>query len=595
MCRIAGMLYKHLDIVQMQLMVKNMCTLLQHGGPDDEGIVTFTENNLVLGNRRLALIDLTNNGHQPMHYENRYTITYNGELYNFATLKNELWQLGYHFKTGTDTEIILAAFAQWHTDSFSKLNGMFAFAMWDNKEKKLYLVRDAVGIKPLYFSTHNNGIAFASEVRAFSPIPFLRQKNSSTAIYQLAYGYIPEPLTTLAHVTQLPKGCYITYDTNTQNFSLQSFLYFSFSNQINNYETATQSINKSLSNAVQRQLLADARVGVFLSGGIDSTIIASLAKQQNPNIETISIYFDDENYSEKKYQDIVAKQINSKHEAYLIQETEFQNLFPSFLSALDMPSCDGLNTWFISKYASSLGLKAVLSGIGADEMFGGYPSFKRIDKALTAQKLPKLALQLSDNTALKNYRRASYLKIDGIRGIYLFLRGHFTPNQIAKHIGAYDTEVFKVLEAAPNSPNLLSVTTKNKASWMEFNLYMKDQLLRDADVMSMAHGLEIRVPFLDNEIIDTAFSINDNIKFDNNVPKKILIESFNALLPKKIWDRPKMGFSFPFANWLKNNEMVQSLSFNTNKNVQISYQQFMEGKLHWSRIMSLLILNNKNY
>ena len=591
MCRIAGIIHSSIPVETLQQTVANMCELLKHGGPDDEGIFTAANEHLVLGNRRLSLMDLSASGHQPMQYEQRYTITYNGELYNFFALKTLLQAEGMVFHTTSDTEVILAAFAKWNTQSFSKLNGMFAFALWDNEDKKLYLVRDAAGIKPLYYSTHTGGLVFASEIRGFKPVDYLHERNKDAAVYQLAYGFIPEPVTVLAHVKPLPKGCYFVYDSITKNTSLQSFSFFSFSNAITSEESAKQIIFATTQDAVRRQMLADENVGVFLSGGIDSSILAKLANNvQQQKLHTLSIYFEEENYSEKKYQDLIAKEINSTHHSILLKEADFHSNFSAVIAAMDMPSCDGINTWFISKFAASVGLKAVLSGIGADELYGGYPSFRRMNKTILFGKMSKRLVNVSAKLDVKKYNRIAYLRIEGIKGLYLFLRGHFTPTQIAAQLGSYEKEVWQVLENSPASNMLDQVTPKNKASWMEFNIYMQDQLLRDADVMSMSHGLEIRVPFLDNEVIKTAFSITDKVKYSGSLPKQLLTETFKKEIPEAIWNRPKMGFSFPFNEWLKKSPLVKELGFSKNMATQQAVKDFMQGSLHWSRIMSLLVL-----
>jgi asparagine synthase (glutamine-hydrolysing) len=593
MCRIAGVLNKRISPSELEDTVTQMCELLKHGGPDDGGIFIEATSNLVLGNRRLSLLDLSAAGHQPMQYQNRYTITYNGELYNFKTLKTELQQLGLQFTTGTDTEVILAAFSIWNTQSFARLNGMFAFALWDAQEKLLYLVRDAVGIKPLYFSTASNGLVFASEMRAFVPVNYLQQKNKDASIFQLAYGFIPEPITTMENVKPLPKGCYLTYNANTDTHNIQSFSFFSFSSTIKNEEDATSKIYESIDDAVQRQMVADAPVGLFLSGGIDSTILANLAAQKKEkDLHTLSIYFDETKYSEKKYQDIVAQELKSTHHAFLLKEENFHENFEAIIADMDMPSCDGINTWFISKFAAAEGLKAVLSGVGADEMFGGYPSFGRINKALLLQNLPSGALQIAMKANQNKISRLSYLQIDGVQGLYLFLRGHFTPRQIAEQLGANEKEVWNTLQSKIASPSFNTLSDKNKASWLEFNIYMQNQLLKDADVMSMAHGLEIRVPFLDNEVVHTAFGIADKIKYNGKLPKQLLINTFQNNLPREIWDRPKMGFSFPFAEWMHNSVYVKELSNSNNANTRKACKDFTDGKLHWSRMMSLIMVKD---
>jgi asparagine synthase (glutamine-hydrolysing) len=255
-----------------------MCRLLQHGGPDDEGVFVSEEHHLVLGNRRLSLIDLSKCGHQPMSYaRGRYEITFNGEIYNYRELKTELKNAGYTFKTGSDTEVILAAFAAWGTASFSRLSGMFAFALWDNVERKFYLVRDSAGIKPLYYAITKEGLAFASEIRAFKPIPYLQEENKLWQVYLMAYGHLPEPITVLKQVQPLKKGTYLCYEVPGGSWKTESFKQYHFTETINTREQAISLIKDSLYQSVKSHLIADAPIGVFLSGGLDSSIIAMLA------------------------------------------------------------------------------------------------------------------------------------------------------------------------------------------------------------------------------------------------------------------------------------------------------------------------------
>lgn len=588
MCRIAGIYDPAAAAAETAHTVKQMCDLLRHGGPDDEGI--FTAGNLVLGNRRLALMDLSQAGHQPMQYTERYTITYNGELYNFKTLKQELMLLGKTFSTGTDTEVILAAFAQWNTQSFAKLNGMFAFALWDNSDQALYLVRDAAGIKPLYYSTASGKLAFASEMRAFAPVAHLQQPYKNAAVYLLAYGHIPEPVTTLQDVHPLPKGFFLKYNVASGTHSLQSFTHFSYSNRIVNEDEATAIIRSAVTDAVKRQMTADAPLGIFLSGGIDSSVLTLLAdKEKTTGLNTLSVYFEEEKYSEKEYQDAVAAKTNVQHHAFLIKKADFEDAFTKIKAAMDMPSSDGINSWFISKYAKELGLKAVLSGIGGDELFGGYPSFGRMKAALRLQKLPDAAFTAAAAVLSKRkLQRAAYLRIEGIKGIYLFLRGIFTPAEIAQQLGATKKEVWEILNALPATNDISSLSPGNTAGWMEFNMYMQNQPLRDADTMSMAHSLELRVPFLDNEVIRPVFSMDEKIKYRGPVPKQALIHAFSDLLPEKVWNRKKMGFSFPFAEWMKESETIKALVAGSNKHTVQTVKAFTEGRVHWSLVMALI-------
>lgn len=592
MCRIAGIINKSLPLPEVKSLVKEMCDLQKHGGPDDEGIYSCSTTNVVLGHRRLALLDLTPAGHQPMTYQDRYVISFNGEIYNFPELKKDLQKAGLHFHTHCDTEVILAAFAHWNTQSFAKLGGMFAFALYDNVEKDLYLVRDASGIKPLYYSSTSTGIEFASEIRAFAPLKN-KQENRNWPIYQLAYGHLPEPVTTLQDVKPLHKGCFFKYNTLSGAASLQSFTHYSFSNSTDGAAIAQSVIKKSIEEAVGRHLLSDAPIGVFLSGGIDSSIITTLSCHfQREQLKTLSLYFKEKQFSEKIFQDSIIEKLGCDCYQHLLTEEEFQQSFPGILQAMDMPGCDGLNTWFISKYAKQQGLKAVLSGIGGDELFGGYPSFGRINIALQLQKMPKTFLLGSRRGRSKTFSRIPYLALGGVKGLYLFLRGQFNPAAIAQQLGATEKEVWKVLASQP-TPFINGLGPKNLASWMELNMYMQNQLLRDADVMSMAHGVEIRLPFLDDKVIKTVLAINREIKYTGPLPKQILINAFKDQLPEAVWNRKKMGFSFPFTQWLNNNVFVKDTLAQGNAATQSNYKKFTEGKLHWSHLMSLIILQTR--
>ncbi len=596
MCRISGIINSGSSIEAIEAMVKKMCDLQQHGGPDDSGIYSSKADNLVLGHRRLSLLDLSSAGHQPMRYEGRYWISYNGELYNFPELKETLKQLGHQFHTHSDTEVILAAYSRWGVHSFSLLKGMFAFALWDEQEKELVLVRDAAGIKPLYYTREENGIAFASEIRALKVLPSFREKNDNWPVYLMAYGHVPEPVTTLKNVYPLPKGYFLKYSIPRKNFLLQSFKHYSYNPKINDEQVAIDQIRETLDASVKRHLLSDAPIGIFLSGGVDSGILSLLASRQQPSqLNTLSLYFEDQSYSEKKYQDILIKKLGCKNQQYLLKESEFHQHFPDILQAMDMPCADGINTWFISKYAKQQGLKAVLSGIGGDELFGGYPSFNRIGIASLLHNLPSFTMNGVRKSSIKQLHRLSYLNMDGIKGIYLFLRGHFTPVEIAKQLGASEEEIWNILNDEPVFQDLPNLPLKERASWMEWNIYMQNQLLRDSDVMGMANGVEIRVPFLDDDFIRLAISIAPSIKYKTNKIKPLLIDAYKNELPEPIWNRPKMGFSFPFADWLRKSTYVRELMENDNKNSAANYNLFLKGDLHWSQLMSLIIIKTREH
>ena len=570
-----------------------MCNLLKHGGPDDEGFYQNEARHLVLGHRRLALIDLSPGGHQPMSYnDNRYWITYNGELYNYLELKAELVRAGYEFGTASDTEVILAAFAAWGSNAFQRFNGMFAFALWDEQESSIYLVRDVSGIKPMYYAISEEGLAFASELRAFSPLDYLQEKNKVWPVYLLAYGHLPEPITLLQKVKPLQKGCFLRYRVNDKKWDIESFNFYSYFEEISDPAIARPAIRGCLQKAVERHLISDAPIGVFLSGGIDSGIIALLAGHTHQNeLKTLSIIFEDEKYSEKKYQDLFLQKLHCDNWQEILSETEFHNNFPGIIGAMDLPGCDGINTWFISKYARENGLKAVLSGIGGDELFGGYPSFKRMEAVHWIEKLPAKILRAGRFTGSKKLRRMAYLSLGGAKGFYLFLRGQFIPLSIAKQLDASEKEVWNILEEQPELNDINYLSPGNQASWIEMNMYMQNQLLRDSDVMSMAHGIEIRVPFLDREFVELALRIKAGVKYHHEKPKQLLIDSFMDDLPREVWNRPKMGFTFPFTEWLKKSEFVKETIQSDRKRSLDMYKKFFDGQMHWSQLMSLLLLN----
>lgn len=579
--------------IERENCVKSMCNCMAHGGPDDEGFYYSPDDRLVLGNRRLSLVDLSLNGHMPMAFESRYYITFNGEIFNYQELKIELGKLGYNFSNHTDTEVILAAYAQWKTLAFSKLKGMFAFALWDSLEKELYLVRDPAGIKPLYYSLNSSGLSFASEIRAFSYVS-PQPPREPWEVYLMAYGHIPEPVTTIAGVKPLPKGCFLKYETVSQRESLQSFSHYSYIETYKEPMDIRNRVSNLIEDSVKRHLVADAPVGVFLSGGLDSGIVALLASRfEQAQLKTLSVYFKEAYYSEKKYQDLLQQKLNCQHHQFLLEEREFNENLPHIFKAMDMPSCDGINTWFISRHARMNGMKAVLSGLGGDELFGGYPSFSRMRIARNMQDRGADFMRLGKLGNHKVLKRLQYLQIEGIHGIYLFLRGLFSPDDIAKHLDMEERQVWEILSQSPVYPNIRRIHKKNQAGWMEFNMYMQNQLLRDADVMGMIHGVEIRVPFLYEDVIRYANSIAPSVKFQGKLPKQLLVDSFSGILPREIYDRPKMGFSFPFQEWLKSSSYVKELLVDSGPVLKKSYHDFLKNKMHWSQFMTLVILRQK--
>ena len=594
MCRIAGIISKHTEPDELAARVKRMCDSMQHGGPDDEGVYLDAENRVCLGNRRLAIQDLTSAGHQPMQAENgKVWVTFNGEIYNFKELRSELKGLGKCFVSDTDTEVILKAYIQWGVSSFSRFKGMFAFALTDQSIHQTFLVRDPGGIKPLYYSLQNNSLTFSSEVKAFSHSGLPLREDGNWKIWLLALGHIPEPYSTYQSVLSLPKGHYLCYSHHTADGELSRYFNYSYSSAISDPEEAVNRVRQAISSAVEQHLIADAEIGVFLSGGIDSSIITLLADgMQKERLNTLSIDLQETDYSEKKYQQLISEKTSGRHREFQVGYKNFKNHFAEIMASMDQPSTDGINSWFVSKCAKENGLKAVLSGLGADEIFGGYPSFQRTRSVSALKKLPLSFLKAAEKNPAQKYKRLYYLSYDNPLGEYLFSRGFFTPQVIASILDADTSEVDSLLRHFPNDATFSSLSDGNRASWLETNLYMQNQLLKDVDYMSMSHGIEVRVPFLDHDLMQLTCSISQDIKFRRNASKPLLVDAFKYLLPEKIWNRPKMGFSFPFNEWMKKYKPIADAGRYRNKTSAGLIQRFNEGRLHWSSAFALYHIEN---
>jgi len=589
MCRIAGIIAKGLPEKEIKGKVIGMCNALKHGGPDDEGIFSDEKAGLVFGHRRLSIIDLSKNGHQPMaDVQQKAWITFNGEIYNFRELKEQLIKAGAKFHSNTDTEVILTAYLHWGVAAFSKFRGMFAFALYDTEKAITYLVRDTTGVKPLYYYAKNGTLSFASEVKAFTITNITNETDHTWPVRFLAFGHIPEPYTTLKNVHSLPKGSFLSWDHHNNTYKIT--LYHKKTDDrayITDAALVKTYLHDILKAAVNRQLIADAPIGVFLSGGVDSSLISLLANEQKEQqLKTISIYFNEKTYDERSYQNIVLDRIGGEKFAHLVQQHDFEAFFPHIIDDMDMPTTDGINTWFISKYAHEDGLKAVLSGVGADELFGGYPSFNRIKYLQHLRKVPSPLFAAANYFKTDRYRKISFLAHNHYLADYLLLRGLFIPEDIAKILNTDLRQVNEILFSNVAVPDL-GAYNEEHAAWFETNLYMQNQLLRDTDVMSMSHGLEVRVPFLDEDFQQLAESISPGIRFNNDQPKKILIDSFKDILPEATWNRPKMGFTFPLQEWMSQHTEISNEKLYKGKVAQNVIGKFKKGQMHWSKVFAL--------
>ena len=592
MCRIAGIITKSIAKNSRQRVAK-MCTAMQHGGPDGEGIFVDENNSVCFGHRRLALLDLTNNAAQPMiDVSGNYTITFNGEIYNYPEIRAELTQIGYSFKSASDTEVILNAYAHWGTKAFAMFNGMFAFALFDKFLQQVFLVRDQQGIKPLYYQISDQGLVFASEVRAFREIG-IAKGNKNWKVLFLAFGFVPEPATTLEEVFMLPKSSFLTWNIADGDWKTDRFVVIKEASVIKSESQAIKKIHQELTNAVSRHLIADAPIGIFLSGGIDSSIITIAAAGLKKNkLVTLSVTFAESAFNESNYQQLIAQQVSSDHHTMLLNKSAFLNEAENILKSMDQPSVDGINTWFIARWAKQNGLKAVLSGVGGDELFGGYPSFKRIRILKTLSAMPAWIIdKIASVTHKDSLLKLSYLKLKNVTGYYLALRGCFTIDQISGILNIPVKEVSAILKSI-DYEYLDNIDPSLLAANLEKNIYMQNQLLRDADVMSMQHGIEIRVPFLDNKLVQLVESINPNIRFNKKIKKGLLIKSFIESLPSQIYQRKKMGFSFPLQKWLKTTDITAQLKASENPDIAYSTQRFLQDQVHWAKLIALHLVTS---
>lgn len=589
MCRIAGIIAKDISPEQLVYQVTQMCDSMAHGGPDDFGTEIDLVSGVCFGHRRLSILDLSQAGHQPMFSDDhKIVISYNGEIYNFKILKAELITNGYVFKTETDTEVIIKAYQHWGENAFEKFNGIFAFSLHDKLKNCIYLVRDQSGIKPLYYSRNNSQFHFASEVKAFYHTANAPLKNENWKIYYLAFGHIPEPFTTLKNVFSLPKSSFLKYELKDNSFKIRSYFQFNTSIHITNEEEAIFKIKEELTQAIKFQLISDTSIGVLFSGGLDSSIITILADTYSKgNLTSISANFDEIDYSESSHRKVISDRVTAKHQEHTITYRDFVYNFDQILHDMDQPTNDGINAWFVCKCAKENGIKSVLSGLGADELFGGYPSFDRIRKIQNMGRISKELIKSARFLQNTKLRRLYYLSFQSPVGEYLCLRGLYTPDIIAKLLEIDLKTVIDCLQDIPLNDSISYLNDEERASWFEMNMYMQNQLLKDTDFMSMSHGVEVRVPFLDMNFINLVTSIHPAIKFGEHQKKRLLIEAYKKELPVETWNRSKMGFTFPFQEWMKKNKEISSPELYKNKKAKKLMTAFNNNQLNWSSAFAL--------
>ena len=624
MCGICG-IWGINDRSEMENHLNAMNKALSHRGLDDDGFFIEDRSGVGLAHRRLSIIDLSSAGHQPMHsHDERFTIVFNGEIYNFLELKQELKD--YPYRTHTDTEVILAAYAKWGKNAPLHLHGMFAFAIWDHIEKTLFLARDRLGIKPLYLYQNDSTILFSSEIRSLLASGLVPRKLNTNALNDyLAYQTVHAPDTIIRDVTMLMPGHSLFIDKNLQGFrNLGGLPQTAYWDPLSTYrkdvtdfpkERIQKDIYELLYKAVEKRLIADVPFGAFLSGGIDSSIVVGLmSRVSSQAVRTFSVTFNEATYSEAPYAEIIAKRFKTEHTDIRLTPEDFLRELPLALEAMDHPSGDGPNTYVVSKVTRNAGITMALSGLGGDELFAGYDIFARSMKLNQYRWLvgfPKFvrtavgtSLQkIRPSVATDKLRNLLELKNWNLSQTYPISREVLLPSDRLSLMGGNDGRINKVgsmLEELEQNDSFEQMANLSKVSVAELSSYLQNVLLRDTDQMSMASALEVRVPFLDHELVEYVLGVNDSHKYPST-PKKLLVEATGDLLPDDIVRRKKMGFQLPWQKWLKNelydfgSDRINRLSERELLNpsaVKELWQQYLRNdpRVTWSRVWPLIVL-----
>ncbi len=541
-------------------------------GPDGSGLWRDPLGRCGLAHRRLAIIDVTDAGLQPMVDEDSGdVISFNGEIYNFQELRTELVSQGVSFRTSTDTEVILKLFARQGASCFARLRGMFAIAIFSPRTGHLILARDRFGIKPLYLADDGKTFRFASQVKALraSKRAGLRPDAAGHVGFHL-WGHVPEPFTLWSDIRSVEPGVALLFDPDGRhqrvpfaNIAESLVRPDGRATAIGKAEAADR-LRKALLEAVSYHLVADVPVGVFLSAGIDSGTLAGLAATRAPGqIQTLCLgfpEFQNSGENETVLAKEVARTFSTRHHEVLISQDDFLSVKDDLLRAMDQPTIDGVNSYFVAAAARKLGWKVALSGLGADELFAGYNSFQQIPRIVRSlQHVPareaigswSRALLKSVGLSLPSPKLAKLIEMGGTwSGAYQLKRGLFLPEEIS---GKFATEFLKEglgrLETESSLSQSLSGIREDRfrVQFLEMKLYMRNQLLRDADWASMAHGLEVRVPFVDHELLATVAQL---VRAGAPPGKQELGATPQPRLPAQVLTRPKTGFQIPLWKWL---------------------------------------------
>src|SRR5262252_3844408 len=566
MCGIAGWYARGGRVVDERV-VRAMCATIVHRGPDDEGV--HTDGDLGFGMRRLSIVDVAG-GHQPMTSEDgRFVLTYNGEIYNHPALRAELEALGHRYRTNCDTESILLGFVEWGPGVWARLEGMFAAAIWDRHERTLHLARDPLGIKPLYLSLQNGGLAYASELKALVPVPGLRFTPDARAMDQyFAFGHVLAPHTIYTEVTKLEPGCALSIGPAGEPRTTR---YWRFAYSPAPAATEAEWVERfrdSFTGCVQRHLQSDVPLGAFLSGGVDSSaVVAAMTRVTSEPVRTFTIGFADGEFDESPHARDVATHLRCRHTERRVELEDAATLLPRLATAYDEPFADpsAIPTWYVSRLAREQVVVA-LSGDGGDELFAGYD--RHLSERMLARRSPMFALA-SVMAALPplpvarwNYLRQRAAKIAGDARLPSTFQRFFSKYQLLPRparAALYRDDFRARLEtgdelerlAAAYFPAPVSRDPVENLLYADTIVRLPDDMLTKVDRASMQHSLEVRVPFLSHVFVEFAATVPIDLKLKGSTGKYLVRKAVEPWLPAGALERPKQGFAVPLARWVR--------------------------------------------
>jgi len=614
MCGIAGIFRAERAVSAEDAAAVERATSAQsHRGPDDSGF--YRDERVALGFRRLAIIDLSPAGHQPMSNEDgTVEIIFNGEIYNYRELRPELAVRGHVFRSNTDTETLIHGYEEWGIEGLLKrIRGMYAFALYDSRAGCCILARDRFGIKPLYYfqPPGQDLLAFASEVKALvrsGMAPGERDPEGVAGF--LLFGSVPSPLTSTRHVRCLMPGHYLTVSRGGSSIRRYWDLEAPADDGIGRTEVEAE-LKGLLEDSVERHLISDVPLGVFLSGGVDSAGLVALASRCGQRLTTLTVVFDEEEFSEAAPARLVAEHFATDHRQVRVTRADFMRELPNVLRAMDQPTNDGVNTYFVSQAARQAGLTVVLSGLGGDEVFWGYKHYHWLMRFGAAVRcfsgLPSglrnpivhTAAAYGRHLGRDRWARLSFLekRVSGA-GMYGALRGFFAPEQVSRLIGMGVPEVTAVAQKYLSDTRRAvpaGAADADAFNYLELKRYMHDQLLRDTDVFSMAHSIETRVPYLDHLVVERAARAFSALKLEQGTNKPLLVNAIGEPMVRSAAAAAKRGFAFPFAKWMRETaDELEGIALQSGSlekaGVRQCWKNFREGRQHWSRAWALAVL-----